>query len=145
MLSPQLSFLPNPLSDPFSVQTFDDMSAAGVEPNDYVLSALFAAASYASCTPAQLDRLFAALALLRRYGAEQPGGGVCLSVLAFGGCCGGGGGSCVSPVWDVHQKHRAAIRSSVAAASLVIDGVALLALAVRAALALRTTTCMRQC
>lgn len=50
------------------LQTFDQMSALGVQPNNYVASALFAAASYAPCTPDQLERLFAALALLRRCG-----------------------------------------------------------------------------
>ena len=48
------------------LQIFDDMVAAGVQPNHYVVSALFAAASFAPCTPAHLDRLFAAMALLRR-------------------------------------------------------------------------------
>ena len=48
------------------LRTWDEMEAAGVAPNNYVVSALFSAASHAPCTPAQLDRLFAALALLRR-------------------------------------------------------------------------------
>ena len=51
---------------PATLQTFDEMVAAGVQPNHYVVSALFAAASFAPCTPAHLDRLFAAMALLRR-------------------------------------------------------------------------------
>ncbi|EFN58573.1 hypothetical protein CHLNCDRAFT_140730 [Chlorella variabilis] len=50
------------------LRTWDEMEAAGVAPNNYVVSALFSAASHAPCTPAQLDRLFAALALLRSFG-----------------------------------------------------------------------------
>ena len=50
------------------LQTFDEMTAARVEPNNYVVSALFSAASFAPASPAQLDRLFAALALLRSFG-----------------------------------------------------------------------------
>jgi pentatricopeptide repeat protein len=48
--------------------TWDEMLGQGVEPNEYVVSALLAAASHAPCTPAQLDRLFGAVALLRRWG-----------------------------------------------------------------------------
>lgn len=53
---------------PTPVQTFNEMGRLGVQPNNYVVSALFAAASYASCMPAQHDQLFGALALLRRCG-----------------------------------------------------------------------------
>lgn len=47
------------------------MQQLGVQPNNHVVSALFAAASFAPCNPAQLERLFAALALLRRWGAGR--------------------------------------------------------------------------
>lgn len=53
-------------------QTFDEMQRLGVQPNNHVVSALFAAASFAPCTPPQLERLFAALALLRRCGGTPP-------------------------------------------------------------------------
>lgn len=54
---------------PACPQMFDEMQQLGVQPNNHVVSALFAAASFAPCNPAQLERLFAALALLRRWGA----------------------------------------------------------------------------
>ncbi|KAL4457635.1 hypothetical protein ABPG75_012500 [Micractinium tetrahymenae] len=50
------------------LNTFDDMASRGVQPNNYVISALFAAASYVPCTADQVERLFAALALLRSCG-----------------------------------------------------------------------------
>ncbi|KAL4857943.1 Protein Rf1 [Chlorella vulgaris] len=50
------------------LQTFDEMIASHVEPNNWVVSALYSAASYMHCTPGQQDRLFAVLALLRSYG-----------------------------------------------------------------------------
>lgn len=52
-----------------AVQVFDEMGQLGVQPNNHVVSALFAAASFAPCNHEQLDRLFAALALLRRWAA----------------------------------------------------------------------------
>lgn len=54
-------------------QTFDEMATHGVQPNNYVVSALFAAASFVPCTPEQVERLFAALALLRRWAAVPEG------------------------------------------------------------------------
>ncbi len=62
--------LPRHVAAPISrrPQMFDEMQRLGVQPNNHVVSALFAAASFAPCTPAQLERLFAALALLRRWG-----------------------------------------------------------------------------
>jgi hypothetical protein len=42
------------------------MIASHVEPNNWVVSALYSAASHMHCTPGQQDRLFAVLALLRR-------------------------------------------------------------------------------
>jgi pentatricopeptide repeat protein len=56
-------------------QLFDEMVGAGVKPNDYVVSALFSAASHVACTPAQQDRLLAALALLRRWACKSRAGG----------------------------------------------------------------------
>lgn len=43
---------------------------ARLAPNDYVLSAFFSAASYAPCTPADLDRVFGALARHRAAGGR---------------------------------------------------------------------------